>query len=357
MLVFDVIVLAFLFVSACSAAPTAAPTDSSEGNTLNRSEPACVGLGACPGILPPSPTPATSSVRPPPPPSITPAPARPASSTKAPVVLQSSINPYLYACSNEQGAAIKEAWAEAGTLADAHAEWRPPARRYEGKWQAAQALYLGDDSKNDDPWLGVGPLKRSSGFSPPALIKKMSNGKSRKYQSAASHPSPRSKRTIVAPELQIVIDPWQDTRAHDVFHETYHWYRTVSRPPCDREPEIYTPREVVFLARTENTKGAMRNAESFAFAALAMYVQQTFKLPSPSVPRQAASVPLPTDPRVTDTETHAGDYKDVYLHEMPDWFAPPVAQGAPFFKPDLSGVVQLSSVPSSVVLVQPNSTS
>lgn len=316
-------------------------------------------------------------------------------------MLQSSINPYLYACSNEQGAAIKEAWAEAGTLADAHAEWRPPARRFEGKWQAAQAMYLGSDSKNDDPWLGVGPLKQNINrqqaihhHAPrwtygyfycdenqvPKKKKpreRLCDGETRTvtfsdlgwiwdahyvvfcppfFGNELSSLAQLTQRAIVVPELQTVIDPWQATRAHDVFHETYHWYRTVSRPPCDREPEIYTPRKVVALARTENTKGAMRNAESFAFAALAMYVQQTFKLPSPPVPRQAASVPLPTDPRVTDTEIHAGDYKDVYLHEMPDWFAPPVAQGAPFFKPDLSGVVQLSSVPSSVVLVQPNST-
>lgn len=51
---------------------------------------------------------------------------------------------------------------------------------------------------------------------------------------------------------------------------------------------------------------------------------------------------------------NAGDYKDVYLHKTPDWFAPPVAEGAPAFRPDLRGAVQLSSVPSEFVLVQPN---
>lgn len=144
-----------------------APTNSSEGNTLNEREPACEALGRCPGIRPPSPNPATSPVLSPPsspPPFITPAPARSASPPKAPVVLKSSINPHLYACSKEQAAAIKEAWAEAATLADAHAKWIAPAWRYQGKWQPAQAMYLGSDSKNDDPWLGVGPLRRSSGF-------------------------------------------------------------------------------------------------------------------------------------------------------------------------------------------------
>lgn len=61
---------------------------------------------------------------------------------------------------------VKEAWTEAASLADAHAQWKPPGLFISGKYQAAQAMYLGDDSKNDDPWFGTGPLKRSSDFIP-----------------------------------------------------------------------------------------------------------------------------------------------------------------------------------------------
>ncbi|MCJ1264686.1 hypothetical protein MMC22_004560 [Lobaria immixta] len=167
----------------------------------------------------PSPKPPAFVLSPPassPPPSITAALARSASPTKAPVVRRSAINPYLYGCSDKQKATAIEAWTEAGTLADAHVQWIPPIGRYKGKWQPAQAMYLGDDSKNDDSSWGGGPLRQDCGAA-----------------------------------------------------------------PCDRRPELYSAKEVVDLARNENSRGAMRNEQSWTFAALAMYVQQTFKLPSP----------------------------------------------------------------------------
>lgn len=83
-----------------------------------------------------------------------------------------------------------------------------------------------------------------------------------------------------------------------------------------------------------------------------MYVQQTFKLPAPPVPEEYAPAHLRTDPSIMRIDT--GDIKDLYLDRMPDWFAPPVAQGAAALKPDMRGVVQLSNVPSK--LVQPSDT-
>jgi hypothetical protein len=40
-------------------------------------------------------------------------------------------------------------------------------------------------------------------------------------------------------------------------------------------PEVYQPRDVVDLAKTQNTAKAKLNAESWAQAAMAMYLQQT----------------------------------------------------------------------------------
>lgn len=76
------------------------------------------------------------------------------------------MDPYLYSCTKDQKAKVKEAWVEAASLADAHTQWKPPGWFTSGKYQDAQAMYLGADSKNDNPWFGTGPLKRSLSFIP-----------------------------------------------------------------------------------------------------------------------------------------------------------------------------------------------
>lgn len=66
-----------------------------------------------------------------------------------------AIDPYLYACSNEERAVVQEAWKEAGILADNHYEWVPG-----GKWQPAMSMYVGDKSKDDGSfWTGPGELQ------------------------------------------------------------------------------------------------------------------------------------------------------------------------------------------------------
>ena len=142
--------------------------------------------------------------------------------------------------------------------------------------------------------------------------------------------------------LRGIIDPWQAARARTIFHESYHWARTVSRPLCDRVPEVYLPKEVYHLARRENTGGAKRNAESWTLAAIAMYVQQTFNLKVPPVPMEYAPPDVLRDPSIMKIDT--GDLKELYLDPMPDWFVPPVVQAAPAFQPDMTDVVQLSSI-------------
>lgn len=145
-----------------------------------------------------------------------------------------------------------------------------------------------------------------------------------------------------SPSLQGVMNPWRAARARSLFHETYHWGTTVSRPKCNRRPEVYQPKDVVDLATNENTNGAKINAESWAQAAMAMYLQQTFNLASPPVPKEYAPANIQNDSSVMAIDN--GDLEEIFLDQMPDWFAPPVEQGAPDFKPDMTDVVQLSSI-------------
>lgn len=143
-----------------------------------------------------------------------------------------------------------------------------------------------------------------------------------------------------SPKLQGIMNPWRAARARSLFHETYHWGTTVSRPRCNRQPEIYQPKDVVDLATNENTKEAKINAESWTQAAMAMYLQQTFGLKSPPVPKEYAPADVQSDLSVMGIDN--GDLEETFLDQMPDWFAPPVAQGAPAFTPDMTDVVQLS---------------
>lgn len=116
----------------------------------------------------------------------------------------------------------------------------------------------------------------------------------------------------------------------------------MSRPPCHRVPEVYLPKEVYDLARSENTEGAKLNAESWTQAAIAMYVQQTFNLKVPPVPIEYAPPDVSSDPSIMKIDHR--DFKELFLDRMPDWFVPPVVQGAPAFQPDMRDVVQLSSI-------------
>ncbi|RWQ91863.1 hypothetical protein C8Q69DRAFT_515146 [Paecilomyces variotii] len=68
-----------------------------------------------------------------------------------------AISPYLYSCTKRQQVLLREAWAEAGVLADAHNQWWPG-----GKWQAAMSLYLGPKSKDDYSFVfGKGQLMKN----------------------------------------------------------------------------------------------------------------------------------------------------------------------------------------------------
>lgn len=406
MLAIGGIELAFLFASACSAAPM----DSEDA--LNVRETACKALGTCQGMHLSSPSPPTSVIPLPlypsslsPSPSITLSLATSPSTTTSPWVLKSGIDPYLDSCSDDQKAKVKEAWTEAGELADAHERWTPPAWYHPGAWQAAQSMYLGSDSRNDKRFLGRGPLKRSSSFTP-SFDTNLPNSKAvnidRQYAIHFIAPVltyayfycdeqklPKKKERMLCrgnphalaytfndvgtlwsahylvfcptffsdeltslahlvqigqdrPDLADIMDTWLAARARVIFHETYHWAKTVAEPPLKRRPEVYDPKDVYELARVENTKGAETNAESWTQAAMAMFVQQRFKLRFPPVPKEYAPPDARSDPSVMKIATE--NLISIFLDRMPDWFVPPVVQGASAFKPDMRNVVQLSSI-------------
>ena len=153
--------LSFLLVSACSAVPTFL-----EKYAVNESEALCISLGTCRGVNVVSWNPPLSfsppQLRPSPPISITSSLVISATPTTSPAA-SLGVDLYLYGCSSDQEVMMKEAWAGAAKLADAHAKWRPPGLWYKSAYQAAQAMYLGDDSKHDVSWFGTGPLRHSSG--------------------------------------------------------------------------------------------------------------------------------------------------------------------------------------------------
>ena len=92
----------------------------------------------------------------------------------------------------------------------------------------------------------------------------------------------------------------------------------MAQPPCDRDPEAYKPRQVVSLAKWENTKGARLNAESWTQSAMAMYVQRTFNLEKPPVPKDFASSDLQNDPSIMAMGNRTIGGASVDLVPMPD---------------------------------------
>ncbi len=172
------------------------------------------------------------------------------------------------------------------------------------------------------------------------------------------------------PALKKVIDPWRKVRASVMVHETYHWGPAeVSDPRCDRKPEIYDPAGVVELASTENVAGSRTNgtiysplfsftfycqdlhyliAESWAEAAVAIYMQQAFNLPDPPVPMMLAAA----DDQATLKDTFVDDIETQSFDQPPNGFGPPAALDMPPYSPSMNNVEQINvidegQVPSS----------
>lgn len=77
-----------------------------------------------------------------------------ARSTHAAMTPFAAVDPILQGCTVEDAAHVRQAWKEAGDLANVHYEWSPG-----GAWQAAMDLYLGNATRKDyDFWGDPGPL-------------------------------------------------------------------------------------------------------------------------------------------------------------------------------------------------------
>lgn len=295
-------------------------------------------------------------------------------------VARAAMTPYMYACNKTQKSMVLQAWSEAGQLADAHAKWQPPRWFSSGAYQPAMDMYLGTDSRKDAPWFGTGPLRQninrqqgihttSQDWSPywsyayiycdesqvPSKPKKPKtaecNNPTQPDKSVAAYTFPddgtifgwNAKYVVLCPRffdadiltleqqtnkarsntsLQTTIDSWRRVKARSLFHETYHWGPAeVSNPRCNLKPEIYDPKKVTSLATNENVAGSRINAESWALAAVACYVQQTFNLKNPPAPEASSTADV-----IDDIEEH-------FFDTAPDWFQSPVSLDASSYAP------------------------
>ncbi|KAJ5462801.1 hypothetical protein N7475_007745 [Penicillium sp. IBT 31633x] len=136
--------------------------------------------------------------------------------------------------------------------------------------------------------------------------------------------------------MQNTIDYWKPIRSRTLFHETYHWKKTVSEPKC--VDITYVPRAIVKLG-VSSPEDAAINAESYALAAMAIYLQQTFKLASPPKPQSRANGAS------EDQVTIAGaEIVEHHLDSPPDWWEAPVAITNKTFEPDMTDTVRMSNV-------------
>ncbi|KAJ6559464.1 hypothetical protein DFH09DRAFT_824839, partial [Mycena vulgaris] len=85
-----------------------------------------------------------------------------------------------------------------------------------------------------------------------------------------------------------------------------------------------------------NQSKSVTNAESWAQAAMAIYLQKTFHLSDP---------PLPEGYRSGTASTIAGvDLVEILLDAPPDEWDPPVLNTNPTYSPDMTNVILLSGV-------------
>ncbi|KAL2038570.1 hypothetical protein N7G274_008618 [Stereocaulon virgatum] len=317
-------------------------------------------------------------------------------SPDSPITVQrAAMKIYTYYCSKDQKAAVQKAWDEAAVLADAHSKWESPGWfGYGAKYQAAMDTYIGTDSMKDTScFFGTGPLKsnvlRQRGIhytdekwspkwsyayfycnegdvpkkpekpkvpqcnKPTQPDKKVGaytfsddgtllwNAKyvvlcPRFFEDEITTLEAKVEQAKNDPDMQKTMsDLWRKIKARVVFHESYHWGKEeVSDPRCNLKPEVYNARKVMELASEENVKVARLNAESWAQAAMATYLQQTFNLSSPPKPasqrpgflKPGFKRPAPVD--ATNDNDNSADLEVNDLDAMPDWFAPPVIANA-----------------------------
>lgn len=136
--------------------------------------------------------------------------------------------------------------------------------------------------------------------------------------------------------MQQTIDYWKPTRSRSLFHETYHWAKTVSQPRCVNIN--YIPRLIVNIGKNSLEDAAI-NAESYALAALSIYLQQTFKLSSPPQP-----LPKKSTASEDDLTVSGADITEMHLDSPPDGWEPPVTNTSKTFEPDMTDTVRMSSV-------------
>ncbi|KAK4696662.1 hypothetical protein P7C71_g1303, partial [Lecanoromycetidae sp. Uapishka_2] len=76
---------------------------------------------------------------------------------------------------------------------------------------------------------------------------------------------------------QKVMENFQLNRGHIMLHETYHYKDLVSQPRIEDYDDGYQAQSAWDLAKNKGTNFAYLNADSYAFDALAIYIQQYYE--------------------------------------------------------------------------------
>ncbi|KAJ4307605.1 hypothetical protein N0V84_012612 [Fusarium piperis] len=232
------------------------------------------------------------------------------------VTPQSGMSPYFGNCTDWEVKALLGAWREAGDIARVHAQWSP-----KNKWQGAMDYWMGTNTqKTHGFWgypgdeyyniqreykahfsgFGMQPRWTYTTFYCHEEDTGLSERRCHRYGFNAytwneevdgytHHPvvlcpwfweKPRLedivKKAEGNKEMQLGTGNWKKNRARVLYHESYHWYPTVSDPWCGTK-EWYQPVSVHRLAEL-NSPSAKINAENYALSGIAIYIMHTFNL-------------------------------------------------------------------------------
>ncbi|KAI9652446.1 MAG: hypothetical protein M1831_006789 [Alyxoria varia] len=278
-------------------------------------------------------------------------------------------------CSAEQYQAISLAWKEAGYLANAMKQWNPG-----NTFQNAMDLYMGDQSDEDGGFFGEehqytiqkaihneftlhnGAFQFATAYfycdedeyvdqtGEPAVC----GGETVGYSWSAIGTVWQTHYVVLCPfffslsSLQQLVrygklmkykqsDSYllYSSKAHTVFHESLHWYKTVSDPrieddglgPNQGPRPVYGPKEVKKEAEEKNAASTTAIADAFSVAADAIYQMITFKLDEPPQPANS-------DAETAGQASYPDQPAKFVVKEAPTNFVAPQDLDDPESKPD-----------------------
>ena len=83
---------------------------------------------------------------------------------------------------------------------------------------------------------------------------------------------------------QEVMENFQTNQAQIIFHQLCYFQNLITNPQADDDNNAYGAEEAWNLTRKYQTEHAMKNADSYALDAMAIFLQRSYKLNIPPVP-------------------------------------------------------------------------